>query len=280
MHLQHANAIRLPFVCRWDMSGQRWSGTDFPWDILSDTPSAVTHESVVSFSKPAAAVHMDGVSWTGEPVNGPFAARASAQICSVARSWQQLQLLATPGTQMRIDGITAAVSAERASASTYPRGSARYALHVHWMPPGCHGIEIFFFEPPACGHNHVEALATKAGILAELGEVRIAYSNTSAVLCADASCASTRQLTVPPTARGLSWSLVITTDTVLQSVQMLDKDMTALEGASQVRRQRHSSAVAAICTHFVSASVSASSRLQGTKLPAHVTCTKAPRSMH
>ena len=217
------------------MSQQFWAGTDFPWEVLSATPSAITYDSAIAFSKTAAADNFEGVTWSGEPLTGAFAARASAQVCSIARSWQQLELLATPGTQLLVDGITAAVSARPASASQFPRGSSQHALFVHWVSPGCHSLEVLFYEPPVCGADHVETMAADTGVIAELGDLRIAYSNTSAVLCADPQCTQTRQVIVPASARGLRWSVRAFGGTALQSIVMFGEDMVDIEGATQVR---------------------------------------------
>jgi hypothetical protein len=218
---------------------RKWSGTSFPEEMLSFQPDVTTQQATIDFHKPADSSLLAGVAWpSGVALAAPFAARASGHVCSSSRVWEQLELVATPGTQLRINGVTAALTVPSVTAGTYPRGSPAHALHFHWLAPGCYDLEVLFFEPPACGANHVELMAADRGVLQPLGDVRVAYTNASAVVCTDLACRKSQELAVG--AKTVSIELVVALFglTLVQTITMLDSEGRMDSGLTMVRIRR------------------------------------------
>jgi hypothetical protein len=213
-----------------------WDGFAFPEDVLTAEVTLATRESSVNFLKSAGRAPLTGVNWpVNKAISGPFAARAKGSACSTAHAWQQLVLLATPGTQLRINGITVADTNRDGRSSIYPRGDANQALFFKWIEPGCYDIEVLFFEPPTCGSNHIEHMSADTGIMSVLKEVKIAYSNTSSVVCLDAGCQQTREVAKGHETVAFEFRLELDGTTLTQSLTMLNKDGRMDEGLRTVR---------------------------------------------
>jgi hypothetical protein len=175
------------------MSGDaEWQGHSFPYERLNTAPDVTTMEIKVHFFKDAAAGTVQGVAWPqGHEVGGPFAARVTGVACSSVRVWQQLSLEATPGTELRLDGIPVAVTEAASFVHRYPRGPARHATYVHWVEPGCVSLELLMFEPPLCLPGHIEELTSDSTPLAEVSQIQMSYMHGLVMMCKTADCNAT-----------------------------------------------------------------------------------------
>ena len=220
------------------MSGSAtWSGDTFPEDILSAQADITIYETSISFSKGPGLTPLAGVTWPQglQRFSAPFAARARGYLCTATRAWQQLALDATPGTQLRVDSVTAARTAREAGSGTYPRGNATHAVHYHWLAPGCHELEVLFYEPPPCGANHVERMSVDAGRLQTYCEVKVAYTNASVVVCADFDCKHARELQAGPQSKAMEVAVGVRGGALVQTVTLLNADGQMDGSRSMVR---------------------------------------------
>jgi hypothetical protein len=214
-----------------------WDGISFPEHMLVEEPNLETMESSISFNRPTNASMFIGVTWPQNgTILGAFAARAKGTACSTSHAWQQLQLFATPGTQLRIDGVTVAMTKGNGVLQhNFPRGSPSLAVYLQWIEPGCYDIEVLFFEPRPCSSNHVEA--TKMDLQAKLAlkEVKIAYSNTSTLACADEACSSTVETAMSPQSKSLKFWVRLERGTLTQQLSLLTKEGRLDSGKVAVR---------------------------------------------
>ena len=242
-------------VCRWDMSSSSsWDGTAFPEAVVSSIATVTTQESALHFAKPADRSALAGVQWPpGSELAAPFAARARGYACSAANAWQQIELEATPGTQLRINGVTVAESPRGGSATPFRRGPPSKALFFHWLEPGCVDVDVLFYEPPFCGANHVEQLSGDSELLQVHHEAKVAYSDTSTVLCADIGCRDVVALPVGGASKALKLRVTLIGDTLTQTATMLTADGAVDEQLSLVRRV--ASALANLCIPPLGASL-------------------------
>jgi hypothetical protein len=181
------------------MSGRKWwNGLHFPIEILSAPPDAVTFESSLNFNRSKTSgplAEMVAGRQEGTP-SGPWAALATGHLCSSGRLLQQLQLHATPRTQLLLDGALVATTRPESTVQMYPLGPPTAALYVHWVQRGCSEVQVRFFEPPKCGENHVEALLFDSQPGRPLEEVKLAYARGSLMLCGDRDCTDNRRFNI------------------------------------------------------------------------------------
>lgn len=176
----------------------RWDGLSFPEQVLATTPIATTYESTLSFTRRslagAPASISGGVPDVLADLHHNWAAVVSAELCTASPAvLQHLDLQATPGTELLINGHLVARTRQHAvSSSNFPRGLESSTPFVRWVSRGCDTIQLRLFEPPSCPAGHVEPLLqTLEQPAPTLQELRIAHSNTSVVLCGTIDCSRT-----------------------------------------------------------------------------------------
>ena len=198
-------------------------------------PDVETVDSTIDLLRTSNEGMLSGVTWPAENTfPAVFAARASGHVCSSVHAWRQLELWATPGAQLRIDGVSVAAT-EHAATHPYPRGAAKRVSYFQWVEPGCHELELLFFEPHRCSANHVEVMELVHAEARAVQEVSIAYNNESALLCADAACGATVQAAVTAAARSMRLELSLANQQLTQRLVMLASDDTRIEESAVVR---------------------------------------------
>jgi hypothetical protein len=230
-------------ACRWNLSAYKdWDGLAFPEQILDSAPTAITHERTLSFSRHAlvgSPSSYSGVeSHTASGWDHAWAAVVSAELCTSAPALlQQLDLRASPGTELLVNGMLVARTRSHVSTSTaFPRGPETATPFVRWVSRGCDHVQLRMYDPPRCPAGHAESvLPTLESFSAPVTEVRIAHSNTSIILCASSECSDTEKFPIDADMRQLVVHLSWHDRTLRQGVGHVDADGVEHAPADWVR---------------------------------------------
>jgi hypothetical protein len=208
-----------------------WDGLSFPEQILDSAPAFTTYEKTLSFTRHG----LSGPSSTPGKAVPPalvglehgWAAVVSAEICtSAAALLQHLELRATPGTELLVNGaVVARARAHDSSSAAFPRGPETATPFVRWVSRGCDNIQLRMYDPLPCPAGHAESLlVTPAPSETPLGELRIAYSNTSVILCISEDCSDAKQFRISAETQKLVVHVAWDNRTVHQGVGLVDTD--------------------------------------------------------
>lgn len=218
--------------CRWNLSDSTaWDGLSFPDHIVASTPTATTYEKSLSFTRQA--LSGPPSSYSGDVpqalagLDGPWAAVVSAELCTSASALlQYLELWATPGTELLVNGtLVARTRPHSSTSSAFPRGPQTPAPFVRWASRGCDHIELRMYDPPKCPAGHAESvLPIPEPSTVPLRELRIAHSNTSVILCASADCSDAKKFPIEADVQQLVVHILWRDSTLQQGVGYVDAD--------------------------------------------------------
>ena len=234
-----------PFLrCRWNLSNSaEWDGLSFPVHVLDSSPITTTYEKTLAFTRQGLsgppASHSGAVPKALTALeSGPWAAVVSAQLCTPTSGLlQHLDVRATPGTEVLLNGTVVARTTRRSSSvAAFPRGPPSATPFVRWASRGCDHIQLRMYDPPKCPAGHAESvLPIPEPSPDPLKELRIAHSNTSVILCASADCSESRKFPIGADVQQLVVHVSWRDNTLQQSVGYIDADGNQHAPAEWVR---------------------------------------------